>query len=101
MFAKAHGIELCKINMAICYYNSLKNKGSDTMSTFREFKKKCTICGTESKFNIITSTNSFGSPDLDLRPPEMRRSTMWLWIQRCPCCNYVNYDVESISSVKE
>jgi hypothetical protein len=71
------------------------------MSTFREFNKKCAICGTESKHNILMSTNSFGSPDLDLRPPEMRRSTMWLWIQRCPCCDYVNYDIESESSANE
>lgn len=71
------------------------------MSTFREFNKKCTICGAESKHNILMSTNSFGSPDLDLRPPEMRRSTMWLWIQRCPCCDYVNYDIESESSANE
>ena len=30
----------------------------------------------------------FGSSDLDTRPPEMKRSTMRAWIQRCPSCRY-------------
>jgi hypothetical protein len=30
----------------------------------------------------------FGSMDLDTRPPEMQRSTMIAWIQRCPSCGY-------------
>jgi hypothetical protein len=34
------------------------------------------------------STNAFGSPDLDLRPPEMKRSTMSCWVQECPHCGY-------------
>ena len=65
------------------------------MSTFRKFNKKCAICGNESEYDTIMSTNSFGSPDLDLRPPQMRRSTMWLWVQKCPECGYVNYTVDS------
>jgi hypothetical protein len=34
------------------------------------------------------STNAFGSSDLDLRPPEMQRSTIWSWVQQCPECGY-------------
>lgn len=30
-----------------------------------------------------------GSPDLDLRPPQMKRSTMRAWIQECPHCHYL------------
>lgn len=42
---------------------------------------------------LLTSTNRFGVPDLDTRPPEMMRSTMHLWIQRCPSCGYCAPDV--------
>lgn len=41
------------------------------------------------------STNAFGSPDLDLRPPEMKRSTMPMWIKICPNCGYVHSDIEN------
>lgn len=36
----------------------------------------------------VGSTNSFGSPDLDLRPPPMERDTLCYQIQRCPECGY-------------
>lgn len=40
-------------------------------------KCKCAVCGAKSRYNVIASTNTFGGgPDLDLRPPEMERSTM-------------------------
>lgn len=41
----------------------------------------------------ISSTISFGSPDLDTRPPEMKRSTIFAWVQRCPDCGYCASDV--------
>lgn len=59
------------------------------MSTFRRIKEKCYVCGHESEQTIIMSTNRFGSPDLDLRPPEMMRSTMRHWLHMCPKCKYV------------
>ncbi|MBR4908658.1 MAG: hypothetical protein IKZ43_06585 [Acidaminococcaceae bacterium] len=46
------------------------------MTTMFRQKYKCAVCGAEQEFYGIASTNSFGSPDLDLRPPEMQRSTM-------------------------
>ena len=49
----------------------------------------CAVCGAEKEFYGIASTNSFGSPDLDLRPPEMQRGTMSYWVQKCPKCGYV------------
>ena len=63
------------------------------MSTFRKIEYTCSVCGEKTGFNVLMSTNSFGSPDLDLRPPEMQRSTMWLWVQKCPHCNYVNTNI--------
>src|SRR5690349_6640199 len=53
----------------------------------------CSFCHTPSEQNLIGSTNSFGAPDLDTRPPEMMRSTMPLWVQECPHCGYVAKDL--------
>lgn len=63
------------------------------MSTFRKTIRHCAICGKEVKCLVINSTNAFGSPDLDLRPPPMQRSTMPFWIQKCPSCGYVAPDI--------
>jgi hypothetical protein len=49
----------------------------------------CFVCGTESEHLILHSTNTFGSSDLDLRPPPMARRTIGHWLQACPCCGYV------------
>jgi hypothetical protein len=58
------------------------------MTTLFSREETCFVCGISSKHTAIGSTNSFGSPDLDLRPPEMQRSTMRHWVQRCPTCGY-------------
>ena len=61
---------------------------------------KCAVCGHESVHEVIGSTNTFGgSPDLDLRPPEMARSTMPYWVQRCPECGYCNDSLKEKTSV--
>ncbi len=49
---------------------------------------RCGHCGKSSKHMVLMSTNEFGSPDLDLRPPEMQRSTMDTWLKLCPACGY-------------
>lgn len=54
---------------------------------------KCAVCGTESEYTGIVSTNASGSSDLDMRPPEMHRSTMLFWVQRCPRCGYCASDL--------
>ena len=51
-------------------------------------ESRCVICELGSKQESLASTNMFGSPDLDTRPPEMRRSTMEYWLQQCPHCGY-------------
>ena len=50
---------------------------------------RCAVCGAKSEQLSLISTNAFGSPDLDLRPPEMERSTMEYWAQKCSRCGYV------------
>ena len=54
---------------------------------------RCAVCGSEHTYHVLGSTNQFGPSDLDLRPPEMMRSTMHLWVQQCPDCGYVARDV--------
>jgi Uncharacterized protein conserved in bacteria (DUF2225) len=58
------------------------------MTTMFPQKETCLVCGNTSEHMAISSTNTFGSPDLDLRPPEMQRSTITHWVQRCPTCGY-------------
>ena len=63
------------------------------MTTLHEEMKRCGICGFESEYTGIGSTNCMGSNDLDTRPPEMERSTIFAWVQRCPNCGFCNSDV--------
>lgn len=63
--------------------------GDVPMTTYFESSATCGHCGKPSKHHVLGSTNSFGSPDLDLRPPEMQRSTMGAWLQECPHCRLV------------
>lgn len=63
------------------------------MTTFREESRICVLCGKSSTQTILTSTNTFGPSDLDSRPPEMARSTINMWIQRCPSCYYCAPDI--------
>lgn len=69
------------------------------MSTFRQRQCRCAVCGAVSRQTILASTNAFGSPDLDLRPPEMQRSTMHLWAQQCPECGYVAKELDTPAPV--
>ena len=63
------------------------------MSVPMRIKCKCSVCGSESDQTVLASSNRFGSPDLDLRPPEMLRSTMRWWLQECPVCGYIARDL--------
>lgn len=63
------------------------------MSTCIDIELKCGVCRKISKHEVLTSTNEFGSRDLDLRPAEMRRSTMYTWVQVCQHCGYASYDL--------
>jgi len=68
------------------------------MTTLYEEKARCAVCGSEAEYTGIGSTNAFGSPDLDTRPPEMQRSTIFAWVQRCPECGYCASDVSKAPS---
>jgi hypothetical protein len=64
------------------------------MTTLGNIDVACSICRTVSRQTTIGSTNSIGSPDLDLRPPEMQRSTMAYWLQECPTCGYASGSID-------
>ena len=64
------------------------------MTTFHQVELICAICSSKSEQMTISSTNSMGSRDLDLRPPEMQRSTMECWVQECPTCGYAYSSIE-------
>lgn len=70
------------------------------MTTLARKSFTCAVCQKESCHGVINSTNAFGSSDLDLRPPEMQRSTMPLWVQECPHCGYTNMCINEIPSPK-
>ena len=70
------------------YSSEIQSVGKFTMTTLDSSETTCAICAKTSEHTAIASTNSFGSPDLDLRPPEMKRSTMAYWLQECPGCGY-------------
>ncbi len=59
------------------------------MTRIQRCYMQCAICRATSKQVVLMSTNTFGgSPDLDMRPPEMKRSTLCFEIQTCPSCGY-------------
>lgn len=62
-------------------------------TTIDEVDKVCAICGEHSIQIEVMSTNTMGSPDLDLRPAEMQRSTIVYWVEECPHCGYCSKDI--------
>lgn len=63
------------------------------MSTTTTRNYTCSVCGETHRYRILTSTNALGCPDLDTRPPQMKRNTMPLWVHACPSCGYSAEDV--------
>lgn len=59
------------------------------MTIITKIEIKCSVCGKTSQRAVMTSTNSWGRPDLDLRPAPMYRDTMNVWLMECPHCGYV------------
>ncbi|WP_332450776.1 hypothetical protein [Methanoculleus sp.] len=48
----------------------------------------CAVCGESCRFTIPEAAGSVGSRDLDTRPAEPLRSTIYAWVKRCPSCGY-------------
>jgi hypothetical protein len=58
------------------------------MTTIRQELVTCAVCGELTQVLVMDSTSTFGPPDLDLRPAEIARSSIFAWIQRCSSCGY-------------
>lgn len=69
------------------------------MSSYTIETHKCFICESKNQYKVITGHTSFGSQDLDLREPEMQRSTIWWWVEECPVCGYVSVQVDDTTSI--
>lgn len=65
------------------------------MTTLQETTWTCPLCGEMAPRVIVTSTNEFESSDLDLRPGEMKRSTMGYWVVRCSNCGFVTEEAQA------
>ena len=68
------------------------------MTRIRDVKLKCAVCGKNSQQKRLLSTNIQGFRDLDMRPPEMERSTIDTWVQRCPFCGYCAPEISELLS---
>ncbi len=58
------------------------------MTTISQALVTCALCGEQTSVTQLDSTSSFGPPDLDLRPAEPARSSIFAWVQRCSSCGY-------------
>lgn len=58
------------------------------MTTLQEVDVRCAVCGTLGRKAVLTSTSSFGPPDLDLRPQGPARWALEFEVQRCDGCGY-------------
>lgn len=65
------------------------------MTVINEFNQTCSVCGKTSPQPVISSTSTWGYPDLDLRPSQMQRSSMFAWLAECPHCRYVASRLEN------
>lgn len=63
------------------------------MTSFDNFSVTCALCEHTCEVGSLTSTNSFGSPDLDSRPAGMARGTLPFQLMFCEDCGYCAYDL--------
>lgn len=59
----------------------------------RYLKTFCAVCGEQCRFSHPGDVGAVGSRDLDTRPSDPLRSTIYAWVQRCPSCGYAAPDV--------
>ena len=63
------------------------------MITIVPIESECSLCGTTSEQRIARVPTMEGLPDLDTRPAEQMRSSIFFWVQRCPKCSYCATDI--------
>lgn len=68
------------------------------MAKIKSEKKVCAHCGKESEQSVVYSSSSFGSMDLDTRPP-MSKMTLQYEVQECPHCHFCNSTIEDATCI--
>ena len=63
------------------------------MTNYVTQTQTCCLCDTACQCELVESTESEGSPDLDLRPAPPERDSMHAWFQQCSNCHYVSVDL--------
>jgi hypothetical protein len=74
---------------------------AENMTTIFMNEITCGFCGKKGEHEIIGSTNTFGSMDLDTRPPAHMRYTINTWVQRCPHCGCCASNIQKITKAVE
>lgn len=64
------------------------------MSTLSKYEARCFVCGRVGEYRSLGSVSQFGEPDLDGRPAEFLRGSIWFWVDECPACGYANTTVD-------
>jgi hypothetical protein len=65
------------------------------MTVFISHDQRCGHCGRTSSHPVMTGSTHSGIPDLDFRPAELARSSMFAWLQQCPHCGYCAPDISA------
>jgi hypothetical protein len=63
------------------------------MTTIVATEVTCAVCGAANRVEVLVSSNTFGSSDLDTRPPEMLRSALHTGVARCAHCGHCAADL--------
>lgn len=69
------------------------------MTMIAEDNVTCASCGASVDVMMLLSTSSFGSMDLDTRPPGLARFTLSRQIDDCPQCGYRSRGLEALTGV--
>ncbi len=64
------------------------------MTMIRPQMLTCAVCGEQSEQEVMYSTSSYGSSDIDGRPHGLARTSLGFYIQQCPHCGYVNSSID-------
>ncbi|NLG19362.1 MAG: hypothetical protein GX556_18735 [Fibrobacter sp.] len=64
------------------------------MTTVFLKEKKCYVCGKENRYPLVSlAFDTVGPHDLDGRSSHIRRSSVYLWVQRCISCGYCAMEI--------
>jgi hypothetical protein len=69
------------------------------LTTVQPVDKTCAVCGAVSRHGTVGPLDSFGAPDLDLRPAPLARWTLAEQVHRCPQCGYCARDISVATDV--